>query len=195
MRDMSSLTKQPRPALLALELSRAELLELQAATKADGRCGSLQTQDGLPCRKSPRYGWTVCLVHGEKAPQTAAKAERLLALARMPGIEWIVTALDAANEETCDKCGYPTHGLKERKRIDAIAFKLLDRTGFGPGKTLNINAPKDTEADALVERMSDEEMMQMSGLLDQVRQLKERVRNRIARDTITVAALPAGEQS
>lgn len=159
--------------------SETRLREMQAEAKAAGCCASLQTHDGLPCRRSPRFGYPVCRKHGERAPQTIKKAERALATARMPAIEWIMDALDHANEETCDTCGFPRHGLKERKRIDQLAFKLLDRTGLGPRATLDINPAGNEVVD--VSAFNEEEMVVLDRLLQDMEELKTRVRARVAR--------------
>lgn len=157
----------------------AELLEKQREARARGRCGSLQTANGLPCERRPRLGFTVCRKHGERAPQTIARAERLLAIARMPAIEWILDALDQAAEETCETCGFPRHGLKEKKRLDSLAFKLLDRTGFGPRQTIDLSAKRpDNEVD--VSSYLPEELEELDRVLALMDQLQGRVRSRLA---------------
>lgn len=150
------------------------LKEMVAVTKKHGGCGSLQTANGLPCRRCPKIGYTVCRKHGERAPQTIARAERLLAVSRMPAIEWLLDALDQAQEEVCDACGYPHHGLKERKRIDAMAFKLLDRTGFGPRSTIDLNA-RTTEAGIDVSSLSPSELHELDELLASMDRFRARV--------------------
>jgi hypothetical protein len=42
-------------------------------------CSARSQRTGLPCRKSPILGGTVCTKHGGKAPQTIAKAQERLA--------------------------------------------------------------------------------------------------------------------
>lgn len=167
-------TIPPTPAETAIR-------EQQAATRALGRCGSLQTSTGMPCRRFPRAGYTVCPRHGERAPQTVGKAERLLAVARMPAIEWILDALDQAGMEPCEACGYPVHGSKERKRLDTLAFKLLDRTGFGPRSTIDVNATRN-EAGIDVSLLNAGELEELDRLLDAMDAFKSRVRIRNARE-------------
>lgn len=157
-----------------------ELRALQAASRGQGRCGSLQTQTGMPCRRTPAPGFTVCWKHGSRAPQTMAKAERVLAVARLPAVEWILDELDRANAETCQECGYPHHNLKERKRIDALAFKLLDRTGLGPRQTIDVNSRKADDNDLVLEQMNDEEKTCLSSLVQQLNELRGRVRMRLS---------------
>ncbi len=195
-------------------MSRAQLRELMPLSPAQigmlqrhvrealRRCGSLQTPDGLPCRRHPRFGWTVCQAHGERAPQTTAKAERLLAVARMPAIEWIMTALDQASADTCDGCGFPKGTLKELKRIDILSFRLLDRTGFGPSSKVDLNVGSRDTSDGLVENMIDSERAELRQLLGQINDLKARVRARLQAGTsepaidaqvVTVKALEPGQ--
>lgn len=171
-----------------------ELRALQQATREEGRCGSLQTQTGLPCRRHPAPGYTVCWKHGSRAPQTMAKAERVLAVARMPAVEWIMDELDRAHAETCHECGYPHHTLKERKRIDSLAFKLLDRTGLGPRQTIDVNARKVDDNELMLDRLNDEEKACLGGLIQQLNDLKARVHMRLnnASDVVEGEGVPLG---
>lgn len=158
-----------------------ELKALQVRARAEGHCGSLQTSSGLPCMRYPKPGYTVCRKHGERAPATVAKAERLLAVARMPAIEWILTAIDQANETMCHTCGFPRHGLKERKRIDSLTFKLLDRTGFGPRQTIDLNA-KTTDTGVDVSNFNAEELERLDVVLRAMDDLQASVQRRCARE-------------
>lgn len=169
-------------ATLAPDARVLRLKEFVAEVKGLGGCGSLQTANGLPCRRPPKIGYPVCRKHGERAPQTVAKAERALAAARMPAIEWIMDALDQAAEETCDTCGYPRHGLKERKRLDALAFRLLDRTGFGPRSTIDVRAGQ-AESDLDLAQLSVEELAELEKLVEAMEEFQTRVRARIAAST------------
>lgn len=165
----------------SVTLTPDELMELVRTTRASGRCGSLQTASGLPCKRLCRIGYTVCRKHGERAPQTIAKAERLLAIARMPAIEWILDAIEQAQEETCGTCGYPTRGLKEKKRLDSLSFKLLDRTGFGPRQTIDLNAKSDaTVVD--VTSYTPGELAELDHVLATMDKLQARVRARLANE-------------
>lgn len=181
--DHTALLRLTRDELRALRpLTPDQLRALQEHVRSQQRCGSLQTADGLPCMKQPRFGWTVCNKHGERAPQTVAKAERLLAVARMPAIEWILEALDQAQQETCDHCGFPSQSLKEKKRFDMMAFRLLDRTGFGPHSKVDFNVSRSDDAGIPLENWNDEERGLLRSLLTQVRALKDRVAYRLASD-------------
>lgn len=159
---------------------QARLIKMQALVRAEGGCGSLQTASGLPCRRPPKVGYPVCRKHGERAPQTVAKAERLLAVARMPAIELLLDELDQYQEVTCPTCGYPSHSIKERKHIAGIAFKMLDRTGFGPRSTVDLNARAISEKTVEVSQMSSEELAELEQLLAALEALKTRHLSRLA---------------
>lgn len=162
-------------------LSHDQLLILQQhARVVEHRCGSLQTADGLPCLRHPRAGWTVCRKHGERAPQTAAKAERLLAVARIPGIQFLLDEIERANEEGCPGCGYNPSSLKERKHVASLAIRLLDRTGFGPGSKVDVSINKSDQAEVPLENWEVSEKQELRILVEQIRSLKDRVARRLA---------------
>jgi hypothetical protein len=168
------------------------LHEMVQHVKAHGRCGSLQTANGLPCRRTPKIGYTVCRKHGDRAPQTMAKAERLLAVARIPAIEGLLDELDQYDEETCDTCGYPRHTLKERKYITGIRFRLLDRLGMGPRTTVDLVARRLEDQPLDVTVLTDEEFEELGGLLAQLEQFKRRIRARLApAGQLTIPSVPA----
>lgn len=164
----------------------------QAQVRALGHCGSLQTWNQLPCRRKPRAGYTVCPTHGARAPQTIAKAERALAVARMPAIKVLLDIVDQWEEETCSTCGYPRHDADHRRVYLSAAKMILDRTGMGPRATLDVNAKKVDDSDALVPHMTVSEKVELRGLLDQVNAIKARVRERTEHRPEPVAALPPG---
>lgn len=165
----------------------------QLRVRAEGRCGSLQTFDGRPCRRRPKAGYPVCPNHGQRAPQTIAKAERLLAVARMPAIQVLLDELDQYQEETCETCGYPHHTLKARKHISVIAFKLLDRTGFGPRSTIDLTARKLEDAPRDVAQLTEEEFQELSGMLAEEDRFWARVQARGAADAARKVLAPAPE--
>lgn len=173
-----------------------ELRKMVASVRAKGQCGSLQTSNGLPCRRMCRIGTTVCRKHGERSPGTIAKAERLLAVARMPAIQWILDALDQATEDVCKSCGYPRNDIDERKRLDSLSFKLLDRTGFGPRQTIDLNA-KRSENEVDVTSYNTEELKELDELFLQLENLEARVRARIAHQVVDglESAIPVGSSS
>jgi len=160
------------------------LAQMQAEVRAAGGCGSLQTANGLPCRRTPKAGYPVCRKHGERAPQTVAKAERLLAIARMPAIEVLLDELDQAQEDQCPTCGYPERGLKYRKHVAAISFKLLDRTGFGPRSSIDLTAKAVDEHHIDVSVLNDQEFEELSHLLESLDQFKMKIDARQAREVL-----------
>ena len=162
------------------EADRAERLrEMVQQVKELGGCGSLQTANGLPCRRPPKVGYPVCRKHGERAPATMAKAERLLAVARIPAIEGLLDELDQYDMETCDACGYPRHSLKERKFITTVRFKLLDRLGMGPKATIDLVTKRLEDVPLDVALLTDEEFEELGGLLAAMERLKTRVQARL----------------
>lgn len=165
------------------------LHDMVRVVKGAGGCGSLQTANGLPCRRSPKAGYPVCRKHGERAPQTVAKAERLLAIARMPAIEVLIDELDQAQENECPTCGYPARNLKYRKHIAAISFKLLDRTGFGPRSSIDLTAKAVDEHHIDVSQLSDQEFEELSQLLEALDVFKGKIDARQAREVL--APVPA----
>jgi hypothetical protein len=163
------------------------LQDMARVVKAAGGCASLQTSNGLPCRRSPKAGYPVCRKHGERAPQTVAKAERLLAIARMPAIEVLIDELDQAQENECPTCGYPARNLKYRKHIAAISFKLLDRTGFGPRSSIDLTAKAVDEHHIDVSQLSDQEFEELSMLLEALDVFKGKIDARQAREVLAPA--------
>lgn len=161
-------------------IGREALLELQIRSRAEGRCGSLQTRNGLPCRRMHKTGYTVCAWHGQNAPQTIAKAERLLAIARMPAIEYLMHTVEQAHMDTCHECGFPRGEVEYRRTVIATAKLILDRTGLGPRATLQLTATKADDTDQLVEQMTEAERAEVLALLARVEEIKAAVRLRAA---------------
>lgn len=160
-------------------MTRDELTVAVMATKAEGRCGSLDTPNGWPCERYPRAGFAACRKHVARVPATLAKGERLLATARKPAVSALLEILEQWEEHTCAECGYPRGDTDEKRMIVATAKLVLDRTGMGPRATLDINTPKKDDSDALIEVMTDEERDTLMRLIDQVSQLKSTVRLRL----------------
>jgi hypothetical protein len=187
--ELAALDLGPEGAAMRAE----RLSDMVRIVKAAGGCASLQTANGLPCRRSPRAGYPVCRKHGERAPQTVAKAERLLAIARMPAIEVLIDELDQAQEHECPTCGYPARNLKYRKHIAAISFKLLDRTGFGPRSSIDLTAKAVDEHHIDVSQLTDAEFEELSQLLEALDVFKGKIDARQARNVLAPAptgALP-----
>lgn len=178
-------------AQLTGEDRTARLHDMVRVVKDAGGCGSLQTANGLPCRRTPKAGYPVCRKHGERAPQTVAKAERLLAIARMPAIEVLMDELDQAQEDQCPTCGYPAHNLKYRKHVAAISFKLLDRTGFGPRSSIDLTAKAVDEHHIDVSVLNDQEFEELSRLLEALDIFKVKIDARQAREVLAPAPVRA----
>lgn len=164
-------------------LTEDQLRHIQAQTRAEGRCGSLQTANGMPCRRRPPVGFTVCIRHGARAPQNIAKAERLLAAARVPAISGVMDIIDQWAEDTCKECGYPRRGDSEQQRTIIQAAKtVLDRAGLGPRATLDIRSKPDPGVD--VSKLTESEAKELEQLLDAVETFKARVKVRLSMPAI-----------
>lgn len=161
-------------------LSPEDLLAIQVKAKAEGRCGSLQTASGMPCLRWPKTGYPVCRKHGERAPQTVAKAERLLAVARMPAIQVMLDICEMWDLDTCDSCGYPRRDTEEKRVYLQAAKLVLDRTGLGPRSTIDLNARRSDDGEVNVEQMTDGERERLEGLVTQLAALKAEIRARLA---------------
>lgn len=109
----------------------------------------------------------------------------------MPAIEVLMDELDQAQEDECPTCGYPARGLKYRKHIAAISFKLLDRTGFGPRSSIDLTAKTVDEHHIDVSTLSDAEAEELGKLLDALDEFKMRIDARKAREVL-VAPAPQG---
>lgn len=173
-------------------LGPEDLKVLGDYARSEGRCASLKTQDGLPCQRFPKPGFTVCYRHGELAPQTTAKAMRVLADVRLPAINWLMDALDQAHLETCHQCGYPNHSLKEKRRLDAVARTVLDRTGLGPSSKIAVVDERGGDNELQLDQLNEAERTELSRLILEVKDLKERVNARLNREaaTLTLGTLP-----
>jgi len=167
-----------KPELRTLALTAEQLDGLQAAVRANlGRCASLQTQDGLPCMLWPKGGAVLCPKHGGRIPTHLSRGERLLAAIRLPALEWLASEIDRASEDTCETCGYPSHGLKERKHIASLVWRLLDRAGLPPTKKLEVETK--AEKDLTLDGWTAEEKVELGSYLRQAKILKARVEERL----------------
>jgi hypothetical protein len=166
---------------------------LRARTIAEGRCGARTRQTGLPCRIQPFFGDVRCRKHGSKLPESLAKSERALAIARMPAIEAVLDLLEQYNAHRCDACGFPLHDVENRRTMLTAAKMVLDRTGLGPKATLQVNGPQADDTDALIEVMTPEQREEVAGLVTRLDAIKAEVRARIARVHAQAAAALPGE--
>jgi hypothetical protein len=171
-------------------LSLASLTRLQEIARVeDGRCGSLETSDGYPCLRHPAIGFNVCTAHGGRSSTVAKQeAERLLAGARIPAVRYLLEQMEQARQDPCPTCGYPRLSVKERKRCDTLATKILDRTGMGPKATLQLERPADDTQDLDLDALTADELTEFDELMAGLESLKSRVVARKA--SIAVAAIP-----
>lgn len=172
-------------------LPESLVFELQAAVRAVlGRCASTQTQDGLPCRHWPRAGAILCPTHGGRIPAHLARAERLLSSIRLPALEWLAREIDRASEDACHECGYPRQGIKERKYIASLVWRLLDRAGLPPTKKLEVSTS--AEKDITLDGWTREEKLELGGYLQKAKELKTRVEARLLNEEAAkTLAIPA----
>ncbi len=168
-----------------------ELLAKQASARADGRCGSLQTYTGLPCLRRRKPGHQTCDKHGARVATHIAKAERLLAVARMPAIEFILEELDHAQENPCEHCGYPRLDLEERKHLASVSFKLMDRTGLPPGVKMDVSMKTQEATGPDFMLWLPDELAEYDRLFEQMQQLDTRVAARLAVGAARAALGPA----
>lgn len=164
---------------------------LQLRTREEGRCGVRTRSQGLPCKVRPNFGHGRCRKHGAMAPESLAKSERALAVARMPAIEAVLDLLDQYNSQTCGTCGYPLHDVESKRTMLTAAKLVLDRTGLGPKATLQVNGPQADDTDALIEVMTVEQREEVAAIVARLDAIKAEVRARIARAQAQAAvALP-----
>jgi hypothetical protein len=140
------------------------------------KCGAPSRLTGAPCSRNVAPGFSKCYLHGGATPSARIAAERALAVARTPAIEALHAILTDWGSEVCDKCGRPNY--ENAHPVIRAAQIILDRTGFGPKATIEVTKP---DADGLdVDLLTDGERDELAGLLAQVRELKDRVRARLA---------------
>jgi hypothetical protein len=108
----------------------------------------------------------------------------------MPAIEYLLSTVEQGNLNQCSECGYPRGDVDYRRTVIGSAKLVLDRTGMGPRATLDVNAKKVDDSDALVELMTDAERAEAAGLLARLEAIKAAVRLRQATEGV-VATRPA----
>jgi hypothetical protein len=83
---------------------------------------------GTRCKLAPIPGGTVCVLHGGRAPQTRAAAERALLYGRDLAIDQLISTLEA--RPPCPACG---RSDADRDPVVIRAAQIvLDRTGHHP---------------------------------------------------------------
>jgi hypothetical protein len=98
----------------------------------------------------------------------------------MPAIEGILDEIDQSMEDACGTCGYPNGTLKYRKYIASLRWQLLNRTGFGPRSTIDLNAKMIGEQTIDVSVLNEEEFEELGGLLTSLDTFKAKVHARLA---------------
>lgn len=101
-------------------------IKLGASSPGDlqNRCVAKSTRSGEQCKKSAIRGSTVCKTHGGAAKQVAKKArERLMEMVE-PALVQLIRIVEQP-------------GTSDSDRLRAIQM-VLDRTGYGPGKHVEV---------------------------------------------------------
>lgn len=119
---------------------------------------------------------TRCRIHGGANPEPKIKAELMLAQLRIPAIEALFNLLDQLSGQTCPTCGFPKADIEEKKLLVQLATKTLDRTGLGP--TSKVELTTQTDGALNLGLLTVEERAALTGLIAQVKEIKERVRAR-----------------
>ena len=88
----------------------------------DARCAGHSSRTGLPCKKRPIKGGTVCQTHGGGAPQVKAAAEKRLEDLRPKAIVYMDWLLEQRM--------FPSAGLGAAKDV-------LDRNDGKPAERVN----------------------------------------------------------
>ena len=126
-----------------LRTVRRELEEANQELRVErrGRCTAKNASGNL-CKRYSVRGAAVCVFHGGGAPQVKAKAERMLMRGRDIAIDRLLDAIDDSHDHPpCEHCGCLPAARDPLVLKTAIA--VLDRTGFGPGVHLEVDAPRD----------------------------------------------------
>jgi hypothetical protein len=129
-------------------------------------------------------------MHGGSGISSLIKAQLALAALRQPAIDiafnsliTLDTMMEQLQAVTCAACGFPEGDLKEKEQLIKAAIGaakacalILDRTGLGPKATLEV---KQSDGDMNLQLFTLEERAELSALMAQFRDLKERVRVRL----------------
>lgn len=97
------------------------------------RCKAMLTSGERRCKNMALKGQRVCRFHGGGAPQNLAAAKRRLAALAEPAIGALERAMHKAENA----------GLELHPQVIKLALKILDRTGFGPGVKIEVDAKQD----------------------------------------------------
>lgn len=101
------------------------------------RCTAHSSRTGLPCRKYPIAGATVCRAHGAGAPQVIRVAKQRLLALQPPAVDALAEALEADTQQLNRRGEVIGLGPDHAVRIRA-ATSVLDRTGMGPSSSTDV---------------------------------------------------------
>lgn len=153
------------------------------------KCGRPKT-NGQPCNRDVAPGFTACNLHGGANPAAKIKAEQMLAQARLPACEVLYDIIDRFQADMCPACGHPSGDVDEIKAVTRAAQVILDRTGLGPRATLEVTRQSDGDLD--LDLLTDDEVARLDYHLEQIKQLKSAVHDRLNGIAHPIAAaLPA----
>jgi hypothetical protein len=126
----------------------------------DRRCRAHSTRSGERCRKAAILGGVVCATHGGSAPQVRRRADERLRDLQPSAVLRLQEALDAIQRQL-DRHGLvvdvgPDHAIRVR-----TAQAILDRTGMGPSKRIDVNDQAGERLLALMRELEDRETKQV----------------------------------
>ncbi len=125
---------------------------------------------GQRCGLAPIPGGPVCTLHGGKAPQVVASAQRRLLAGADLAIDYLLNLLEP--KPPCDKCG---RSEADRDPVVVKACQLvLDRSGFGPTASLTVSPGPSPSAPDPSAYLTTEELHTISGFFEEaLRRMRE----------------------
>jgi hypothetical protein len=99
-----------------------------------------------------------------------------MAQSRLPAIEALFTIIEQFSNNTCPTCGFPTGDTDEKRMIIRASQTVLDRAGMGPHAVLEI--ARQTDGDIDLSALTSDERGSLLGLLAQIKEIKQTVRER-----------------
>lgn len=91
------------------------------------RCKATAKSTGERCRRRPHPGAEVCVIHGAGAPQVKRSARQRLTEMVGPALDGLQAALDSGDV----------------RAIIAAARVVLDRSGYGPTSTVQLDVARE----------------------------------------------------
>lgn len=116
------------------------------------QCTATSRHSGSRCKKAAIKGGTVCRLHGGAAPQVQRSARERFNDAIDPMINLLFRQLKAAEEGR----------LSHTEELSLMKF-IADRTGFVPGKTVNVDGPAKWEGvmEHIIRLAPEEELLEL----------------------------------